>query len=53
MKVDMSPKAITLRLKLVDQLWETSLKLMKAGKKPKRILDLPKDLERRSVIRNT
>ena len=30
MKVDMSPQAVTARLKLLDQLWELSVKLMAA-----------------------
>jgi hypothetical protein len=30
MKVDMSPQAVTSRLKLLDQLWELSVKLMAA-----------------------
>ena len=29
----MSPKAVTQRLKLLDQLWELNTKLAKAGKK--------------------
>jgi len=28
MKVDMSPQAVTARLKLLDQLWELSVKLL-------------------------
>jgi hypothetical protein len=28
MKVDMSPKAVTARLKLLNQLWELTVKLM-------------------------
>ena len=31
MKVDMSPQAVTARLKLLDQLWELSVKLMAAN----------------------
>ena len=30
MKVDMSPQAVTSRLKLLDQLWELSVKLVAA-----------------------
>ena len=30
MKVDMSPQAVTARLKLLDQLWELSVNLMRA-----------------------
>lgn len=30
MKVDMSPQAVTQRLKLLDQLWELTVKLIKA-----------------------
>ena len=30
MKVDMSPEAVTARLKLTGQLWELSVKLMQA-----------------------
>ena len=33
MKVDMSPEAVTRRLKLMDELWVLSMKLMNAGKK--------------------
>jgi hypothetical protein len=33
MKVDMSPEAVTQRLKLMDELWILSMKLMDAGKK--------------------
>ena len=32
MKVDMSPKAVTERLKLMDELWLLSVKLMKSKK---------------------
>ena len=32
MKVDMSPEAITNRLKLMNQLWELGIKLSKAKK---------------------
>ena len=37
MKVDMSPQAVTARLKLLDQLWELSVNLMRAERadKPK------------------
>ena len=37
MKVDMSPQAVTARLKLLDQLWELSVNLMRArpAEKPK------------------
>ena len=28
MKVDMSPQAVTARLKLLDQLWELTIKLL-------------------------
>jgi len=37
MKVDMSPQAVTARLKLLDQLWELSVNLMgaKRAEKPK------------------
>ena len=28
MKVDMSPQAVTARLKLIDQLWELTVKLL-------------------------
>ena len=30
MKVDMSPQAVTARLKLLNQLWELSIKLLPA-----------------------
>ncbi len=30
MKVDMSPQAVTARLKMLDQLWELSVNLMRA-----------------------
>ncbi len=33
MKVDMSPQAVTRRLKLMEELWVLSMKLMSAGKK--------------------
>lgn len=33
MKVDMSPEAVTRRLKLMDELWILSMKLMGAGKR--------------------
>ncbi len=32
MKVDMSPKAVTARLKTLDELWELSMKLMNSKK---------------------
>ncbi len=32
MKVDMTPEAVTRRLKLMDELWVLSMKLMSAGK---------------------
>jgi len=37
MKVDMSPEAVTARLKLLDQLWELSVKLrqVRHGEEPK------------------
>ena len=33
MKVDMSPEAVTRRLKLMDELWVLSMRLMSAGKR--------------------
>jgi hypothetical protein len=33
MKVDMSPGAVTQRLKMLDQLWELNTKLVAAGKR--------------------
>jgi hypothetical protein len=48
MEIDMSPKAITARLKVLDQLWEMSIKLMKASKAPRKRLALPERLEERS-----
>jgi len=35
MKVDMSPQAVTARLKLLDQLWELSVNLMRAKRAEK------------------
>jgi hypothetical protein len=48
MEIDMSPKAITARLKIMGQLWEMSIKLMKASKAPRKKLPLPERLEERS-----
>jgi len=33
MKVDISPQAVTQRLKLLEQLWELSVKLMQARRR--------------------
>jgi hypothetical protein len=33
MKIDMSPKAVTQRLRMLDQLWQLNTKLATAGKK--------------------
>jgi len=36
MKVDMSPQAVTARLKLLNQLWELTVKLLQVKQKTKK-----------------
>ena len=38
MKVDMSPEAVTNRLKTMEQLWELSVNLMQAREIPKNLV---------------
>ncbi len=47
MKVDMSPKAITERLKIMDELWLLSVKLMNSKK-----VESTKKIELRDIKRD-
>ncbi len=49
-KVDMSPKAVTARLKLMDELWELSVKLKKAGEEAKDNIDEPEKSRRDEIF---
>lgn len=46
MKVDMSPEAVTNRLKIMEQLWELSINLMQAKEVSKDASSLRKDLNK-------